>query len=69
MMNIIASESIKLFLKQLSPDIILCINVHPAAQEIREFWESNGFILRPDLSIYTNSENEFISAYSLTLES
>ena len=67
MTNTIASASIELFLKHFSPDIILCINVHPAAQAIRKFWESNGFILRPDLSIYTNSENEIISAYSPTL--
>ena len=68
-MNTIASASIELFIKHLSPDIILCINVHPAAQAIKEFWESNGFIIRPDLSIYTNSENEIISAYSPTLGS
>ena len=66
MTNTIASTSIELFLKHFSPDIILCINVHPAARAIREFWESNGFILRPDYSIYTNSENVIISAYSPT---
>lgn len=67
LINTIALASIELLLKHLSPDIIFCINVHPAAQAIRKFWESNGFILRPDLSIYTNSENEIISAYSPTL--
>ena len=40
------------------------VNVHPEANEIKQFWESNDFLYSPEMSLYLNCNDVRLMAYS-----
>ena len=47
----------------LSPNTVLCVNVHPEATYCTRFWSENGFKYTPDKALYVNSIGDRLAAY------
>ena len=50
--------------KVISANSILCINVHPQAENVNCFWRDNGYHVAIDKSRYVNSKGERLMAYT-----
>lgn len=59
----IAVETVSIFSSSIESDAVVCVNVHPGAMKLIEYWKKNGYSMSPSMSIFSNAKNDRLIAY------